>query len=176
MEGNGRRLAWIAIALSALALVVSVSGRASSHWQGAYGMQQRGYAPPAMMQPGQNSPQGNFGPQGNVGPQGNFEQRRQGKFEQRFRGDFRQPGPIGRQGGGPGWFFLMPFMLLGKLFKLVFVVLLIWLGLRLLSGRGFGGRWGRGPGGSGPSARGPEDRPASDDPEQPPYTGDTRQI
>ena len=54
MEGNGgRRLAWIAIALSAVALVVSLGGRMGSRWQRYFG------------QPGQFGPQG----YGQMGPQ-----------------------------------------------------------------------------------------------------------
>jgi hypothetical protein len=88
------------------------------------------------------------------------------RHDQRFQQEFRGPGPFGGpRRGGPGMFFLLPFLLLGKLIKLAFVVLLIWLGLRLLRG-GKGGRWGRG-GGEPPSRPGPE---------QPPYTGDTQQM
>lgn len=166
MEGNGRRLAWIAIALSALALVVSLGGRMGPPWRGgmmmhsapAAGFSQRGQMP--------FGPQGDVGPQGNVGPQDNMGPRGGGRdpfFDQRGG-----PGPFGRGNhGGPGMFFFWPFMLLGKLFKLAFVVLLIWLGVRLLNGKGFGWRGPRGPNTPPPSRPGPE---------QPPYTGDTEQI
>ena len=175
MEGNGgRRLAWIAIALSAVALVVSLGGRMGSRWQGYYG------------QPGQFGPQGygQMGPQqGWMGPgmqqapaapqQGpNMQQGPQwGHRGQRgpgFGNDFRQQGPFGgrRPMMGPGMFFFGPLMLVGALLKLAFVGLLVWLGLRLLRGRNDGGRWGRG-GGAPPSRPGPE---------QEPYTGETTQI
>ena len=162
MEGNGRRLAWVAIALSVVALVVSVGGRAQSRWHG-YNYDQRGmYTMPSGPQGqfGQQGPQGQFG-QG--GPQGQFgQQGPQGQFDR--RGHFG-PGPRGHFGApnsGHRPFFLFPFMLIGGLFKLLFVGLLIWLGLRLINGRGFGGgRWGRRPG--------EQEPPRSQDPEQPPY-------
>ena len=158
MEGNGRRLAWIAIALSSLALLVSFGGMMRSHAQMAWGMR-GGFAPPAFNQPGQ---QVQPGPRGQFGP--GFDKR----FNQDQHQESRRPGPFaGGRHMGPGAFFFWPFMLLGKLAKLAFVVLLVWLGLRLLRGRnGGGGRWGRG-GGEPPSRPGPE---------QPPYTGDTTQI
>jgi hypothetical protein len=158
MEGNGRRLAWIAIALSALALFISFGSMMRSHAQVAWGPR-AAFGPPAFTQPGdgpQAVPGGKFGHR--------FEQRFQD--EQRFQ-EFRGPGPFGGRHMGPGAFFFWPFMLLGKLLKLAFVVLLVWLGLRLLRGRNGGnGRWGRG-GDQPPSRPGPE---------QPPYTGDTTQI
>jgi hypothetical protein len=73
-------------------------------------------------------------------------------------------------------FFLLPFMLIGGLLKLVFVVLLIWMGLRLIKGRGFGRPWGRGPWGHGPSEHGEQRPPDRPGPEQPPYTDDTQQM
>ena len=48
-------------------------------------------------------------------------------------------------------FFFLPFMLIGGLIRIAFVVLLIWLGLRLIRGGGRG-PWGRGPGGRGSNA------------------------
>lgn len=165
MEGNGRRLAWIAIALSALALFISFGSMMRSHAQMAWGPR-GGFGPPAFSQPGQPvAPDQQFG----RGPRGHFGN----DFEQRFNQDqrfeqFRGPGPFGGRHGGPGAFFFWPFMLLGKLFKLAFVVLLVWLGLRLLRGRNGGnGRWGRG---------GDQPPPSRPGPEQPPYTGDTTQI
>jgi hypothetical protein len=176
MEGNGRRLAWVAIALSVIALIVSVSGRAQSHWQ-VYNESRGMYAAPAgpQSQFGQQGPQGQFGQPDQQGPQNQFGRR----------GQFGPQGPQGKfgpQGFGRPPFFLLPFMLIGGLFKLLFVGLLIWLGLRLITGRGFGGPWGRGRWGHGPwehgDQRGPSepDRPQGPGPEQPPYTDDTKQV
>jgi hypothetical protein len=167
MEGNGRRLAWIAIALSAVALVVSLGGRMGPRGHDYYAAQAPG-APAVPAAPAAPvAPQGEFGPRGEFGPQGKFGPHWKGEFDQRFRQEFRGPGAFrGDRHFGPGMFFFWPFMLLGKLIKLAFVVLLIWLGLKLIRGRGNGGRWGRG-GGEPPSRPGPE---------QPPYTGDTTQI
>lgn len=160
MEGNGRRLAWIAIALSVLALIVSLGGRMNTGWRTGM-MHSNGPAAGFSQQaPGQSGTQDNTGPQRNSGP-------RAGRQDQFFdqRGG---PGPFGRGNrGGPGMFFFWPFMLLGKLFKLAAVVLLIWLGIRLLNGRGFGWRGDRGSNNPPPSQSGPE---------QPPYTGDTQQM
>jgi hypothetical protein len=77
-----------------------------------------------------------------------------------------------RWGGPPHGFrfFLLPFMLIGGLIKIAFVVLLVWLGLRLIRGGGRG-PWGRGPGG-----RGDQDPPSRPGSEQPPYTGETQQM
>jgi hypothetical protein len=171
MERDGRRLGWIAIALGGLALIVALSGRMHSS-QAYYGPQGYYGPPPAYQaQPGprgQFGPKGQFGPQGDLGPQGQLGP--QGEFgpmqEWRREVEMRR----GHWGGGPhrgfGPLFLLPFMLIGGLIKLAFVVLLIWLGLRLLRGRGFGGPRGHGPGGHSPPPG----------PEQPPYTGDTEQI
>src|SRR5262249_46384205 len=72
MEGNGRRLAWVAIALSVVALIVSVGGRAQSRWQ-VYNESPGFYAAPSGPQGqfGPKGPQDQFGPQG---PQGQFGQ------------------------------------------------------------------------------------------------------
>ena len=168
MEGNGRRLAWIAIALSAVALVVSLGGRMGPRMQGywgpgGYGMQGQ-FGQQGQFNP-QQGPQGQFNPQ--QGPQGRqgFQGGMRGMHGPGFQNNFRQQGQPGPRGIGP-WMFFLPFMLFGTLIKLAFVVLLVWLGLRLLRGRGNGGRWGRG-GGAPPSSPGPE---------QEPYTGDTTQI
>jgi len=168
MEGNGRRLAWVAIALSVVALIVSVGGRAHSQWQ-VYNESRGFYAAPMGPQGqfGQQAPQGQFGPQGQQGPQDQFG--RHGKFGPQGPQDkFGPQGQFGPQGFGRRPFFLFPFMLIGGLLKLLFVGLLIWLGLRLISGRGFGGRWGRGPG--------EQNRPQGPGPEQPPYPDDTQQV
>jgi hypothetical protein len=85
--------------------------------------------------------------------------------------------------GGPrrGFpFFFLPFMLIGGLMRIAFVVLLVWLGIRLIRGGGGRGPWGRG-GGRGPSGRGPDSHSDQDPsskpgPEQPPYTGETQQM
>jgi hypothetical protein len=76
--------------------------------------------------------------------------------------------------GGPRHrfpFFFLPFILIGGLFKLVFVGLLIWLGLRLIRGGGPRGPWGRGR-----SDQGGQAPPSGPGPEQPPYTGETQQM
>jgi len=166
MEGNGRRLGWIAIALSALALFVAVRGQAQSRWQGYYGPQ--AYGPPAWSAPQQVGPgaqawpgqQGAPGEQGNVGPQNRFGPRQEARPD---RGGRWQPPFAGRRHFGPGMFFLFPLILIGGLVKLALVALLVWFGLKLLRGR-------RGP--SGPDQSGPN-RPG---PEQPPYTGETQQM
>jgi len=187
MEGNGRRLGWIAIALSGLALVVALGGRAQSRWQANYGPQQY-YGPPASQTApgpqGQFGPQGPGGQQGQFGPQGQFGQQDQFGPQRGGRRDFETKRPDGF--GGPHRFFpglfFFPFMLIGGLFKIAIVVLLVMLGLRLIRGRGFGGPWGRGPGGRGPwnhGEHGEHREPGSPDrpgPEQPPYTGDTQQM
>lgn len=188
MEHNGRKLAWVAIALSVVALMVSLGGRAQSSWAGFHGPM----APQAQVGPqGQAGPQGPMmgmrGRRGQQGQQPQAPQPPQPGADQRFGNDFRGPqgfGRPGRMGGMP--FFFLPFLLIGKLIKLVFVVGLIWLGFRLIRGRGFGRPGGRGPwGGNGGSGPGPErgpwneggpKQPPQPDPEQPPYTGDTRQI
>ena len=170
MEGNGRKLAWIAIALSAVALLVSLGGRAQSSragFNGPMGVQQQGQQGRGMgrnggwngrqMQQGQQGPQmqqGPKGPQMQQGPSGNFN------------------GPQGMMGrGGPGrmGFFFLPFMLLGGLLKLVFVAGLIWLGFRLIRGRG---SRPAGPAAWSTGAPSPAPRPG---PEQPPYPDDTPQ-
>jgi hypothetical protein len=173
MEDNGsRKLAWIAIALGGLALFVALSGRMQSGWSRFHGPQAYQVGPGA---------RGQFEQRGPFGPQGQFEQRGpfgpQGQFGQ--RGPHDQLMGRGPWGGGPrhGFpFFMLPFMLIGGLFKLLFVGLLIWLGLRLIRGGGPRGPWGRGPGGRGPWNRGDQDPPSKNDPEQPPYTGETQQM
>jgi len=186
MEGNGgRKLGWIAIALGGLALFVALSGRMQSQGgrfngpQGYYGPQNF-QAGPGMQ--GQVSPQGQFDPRGQVGPQGQFDPRGQvGPQDQAgprtgFEGRMRWGGP---RHGFP--FFFLPFMLIGGLMRIAFVVLLVWLGLRLIRGGGGrgpwgrgGGPWGRGPGAhSDPSDQTPPSRPGR---EQPPYTGETQQM
>jgi hypothetical protein len=165
MEGNGsRKLAWIAIALGGLALFVALSGRMQSGWSRFHGPQAYQVGPGMQ---GQFEQRGPFGPQGQQSaPQGQFEQR--GPFGPRDQFMGRKPWG-GPRHGFP--FFMLPFMLIGGLFKLLFVGLLIWLGLRLIRGGG-----PRGPGGPGPWNRGDQGPPSKNDPEQPPYTGETQQI
>lgn len=182
MEGNGsRKLSWIAIALGGLALFVALSGRMQS--QGGRFSGPQGYNQPPAFQsgpgapgaPGQFDPRGQFGPQDQAGPQGQFGP--QGKFDQRgqfgprggFEGQMRAGGP---RHGFP--FFFLPFMLFGGLMKIAFVVLLVWLGLRLIRGGGGRGPWGRGP--DSHSAPGEQNPPSRPGPEQPPYTGETQQM
>jgi hypothetical protein len=194
MEGNGsRKLSWIAIALGGLALFVALSGRMQS--QGARFSGPQGYdrpsafqaapaAPAAPVGPqGQFDPRGQVGPQDQAGPRGQFG--RQGKFDQ--PGQF---GPRGEFEGRMRWggrphgfpFFFLPFMLIGGLMKIAFVILLVWLGLRLIRGGGGRGRWGgggRGPWGRGPDSHsepGEQNPPSRPGPEQPPYTGETQQM
>ncbi|MFN8566407.1 MAG: hypothetical protein U0Z44_02545 [Kouleothrix sp.] len=160
MEGNGRKLAWIAIALSALALFVSVSGRMHTRMDRSMAMQ--GFAGRhGQMAP--QAPQGQFAPQAPQPPQGWQQQGPAGP-----RGGFGQQGRMGNRMS----FFFMPFMLIGGLMKAAFFIVLIWLGIRLIRGRGFGRPGGRHdqqhtPAGAAEQSPGPE---------QPPYTGDTRQI
>src|SRR5689334_7365062 len=127
MEGNGRRLPWIAIAISAVALLVALGGRMGPRAHMGWGPQ-GAYGPMAgQVQPAQ-PPQGWTEPRGDSGMQGQFGNRMKGHFDQRFSQDFRGPGPFGHgRGFGPPAFFFWPFMILGKLLKLAFVVLLIWL-------------------------------------------------
>ena len=171
MEGNGRRLSWIAIALSALALFVAVSGRAQSRWQSAYGPPGN-FGPPAGFVPqGVPGPQGNFAPQGQPGPQNwNGPQENFGPQAQPpLRGDQRQRLEVEKHPrfGGPhrpgGMFFFLP-LIIGGLIKLVLAGLLILLGLKLLRGRR---------GSDGPAGGRRQDPPG---PEQPPYTGETQQM
>jgi len=189
MEGNGgRKLGWIAIALGGLALFVALSGRMQMHGerfsgpQGYYNGPQNFQAAPAAPV----APQGQFDPRDQMGPRGQFDPRDQmgprGQFDPRD-----QMGPHGGFQGRMGWggprhgfpFFFLPFMLLGGLMRIAFVILLVWLGLRLIRGGGRG-PWGRG-GGRGPwnqgqGPRGDQDPPSKPGPEQPPYTGDTQQM
>ncbi|MFN8477120.1 MAG: hypothetical protein U0074_04730 [Kouleothrix sp.] len=170
MEGNGRKLAWIAIALSAVALLVSLGGRAQSSragFNGPMGFQQQGQQGRGMgRHGGWNGPQmqqGQQGPQMQQGPQG--PQMQQGPS-----GNFNGPqGMMGRGGPGRMGFFFLPFMLLGGLLKLVFVAGLIWLGFRLIRGRG---SRPAGPAAWSTGAPSPAPRPG---PEQPPYPDDTPQ-
>jgi hypothetical protein len=180
MEGNGgRKLGWIAIALGGLALFVALSGRMHSNGgsfngpQGYYNGPQTYQAGPGA--PGQFGPQGKVDPRGQFGPQGKVDPRGQFGPRDGFEGRMRWGGP---RHGFP--FFFLPFMLIGGLIRIAFVVLLVWLGLRLIRGGGRG-PWGRGPGGRGPWGRGPDshgdqDPPSKPGPEQPPYTGETQQM
>ena len=171
MEGTGsRKLSWIAIALAGLALFVAISGRMHSNSerfsgpQGYYNGPQNFQAGPGMQ--GQFGPQDQFDPRGQFGPQGKVDPRGQFSPRQGFEDRMRWGGP---RHGFP--FFFLPFMLIGGLMKIAFVVLLVWLGLRLIRGGG-----GRGPWGRGPDSRGGQDPPSKPGPEQPPYTGETQQM
>jgi hypothetical protein len=160
MQGNGRTLGWIAIALGVLALFISLSGRFQPvGWQG-YGPQ-GGYGPPVNI-----APPGGAGPQVRPGPQGGFgPQFRPGPGD---AWGFRQRGFAGPGHFGPGRFFFLPFLLIGRLvrfalFALLIVLVLKWLGRR----RRPGGPWGGGP------EQGPPSQPG---PEKPPYTGETQSL
>ena len=176
MEGNGsHRLSWIAIALGGLALFVALSGRMQSHGGRFSGPQ--GYNRPPAYQaapeapntpPGQFDPRGQVGPQDQAGPRGRFGPHDGFGPRDGFEGQMRGDGP---RHGFP--FFFLPFMLFGGLIKIAFVVLLVWLGLRLIHGGGRG-PWSRGPGGHGPWSD--QTPPSRHGPEQPPYTGDTQQM
>jgi hypothetical protein len=174
MEGNGsRKLSWIAIALGGLALFVALSGRMQSH--GARFSEPQGFNRPPAYQAAPSAP-GQFDPRGQDGPHGQFDPRGQVGPRHGFEGRRNWGGP---PHGFP--FFFLPFMLIGGLMKIAFVVLLVWLGLRLIRGGGRG-PWGRGPGGQGPWGRGPDSQPGEQNPpsrpgpEQPPYTGETQQM
>jgi len=168
MEGNGgRKLGWIAIALGGLALFVALSGRMQSHG-GSYNGPQGYNGPPAYQAgpgaPGQFGPQGQFDPRGQFGPRDQAGPRGQFGPHDRFEGRMHWGGP---RHGFP--FFFLPFILIGGLLRIAFVVLLVWLGLRLIRGGGRG-PWGRGGG------RGEQDPPSRPGSEQPPYTGETQQM
>jgi hypothetical protein len=184
MEGNGgRKLGWIAIALGGLALFVALSGRMQSHGGRYFGPHAYQAGPGAQGQAdpkGQFDPRGQFSPQDQAGPRGQFSPQDQAGPRGQFEGRRHW-------GGGPhhGFpFFFFPFMLIGGLMKIAFVVLLVWLGLRLIRGGGGRGPWGRGGGGHGQGGRGPDshgergeqDPPSRPGPEQPPYTGETQQM
>src|SRR5215211_5430623 len=89
MEGSGRRLAWVAIALSVVALIVSFGGRAQSRWQ-VYN-ESHGFDAAPM------GPQDQFGPQG---PQGQFARPGQPGPQEQFdrHGKFGPEGPFGPHG------------------------------------------------------------------------------
>ena len=189
MEGNGgRKLGWIAIALGGLALFVALSGHMQMSRARFSGPQSYGNGPQNFQAgpgaPGQFGPQGQFDPRGQAGPRDQMGPR--GGF-----GPRDQMGPRGGFQGRMGWggprhgfpFFFLPFMLIGGLMRIAFVVLLVWLGLRLIRGgrgpwgRGGGrGPWGRGPWDQGQGPRGDQDPPSKTGPEQPPYTGETQQM
>jgi hypothetical protein len=189
MEGNGsRKLGWIAIALSGLALFVALSGRMQMHgghfsgqhdyYNGSQSFQTGPGMPGKFGPQGQFDPRGRFGPDMHAGPGSQFGPQGRvdphGQFGPRaeFEGRMRWGGP---RHGFP--FFFLPFMLIGGLLKIAFVVLLVWLGLRLIRGGGSWGRGGgRGPWGRGPDSRGDQDPPSKPGPEQPPYTGETQQM
>ena len=170
MEGNNRKLGWIAIGLGVLALVVALGGRGQRAAQYGYGPQ-FGYGPPAAVAPPQGygppqwaAPRGDASPGQRVGPQGGpgFQQ---GRPEQRG---------FGRGHFGPGFFFL-PFILFGKLVKFALFLLVIALVARwFFRGRGRHGP-SNGPGTEQPpyTSPGEQSRPG---PEQPPYTGGTEQL
>lgn len=171
MEGNGRKLAWIAIALSAVALLVSLGGRAQSSWAGFNGPM--GFQP-QQSQPGQGRGRhgGWNGPQMQQGQQGpQMQQGQQGpQMQQGPRGNFNgSQGMMGRGNAGRMGFFFLPFMFLGGLLKLVFVAGLIWLGFRLIRGRGSR------PAGPAAWSTGAPSSAARPGPEQPPYPDDTPQ-
>jgi hypothetical protein len=168
MEGKGRLLGWIAIGIGVIALVVALGG----HERGASFARPVPMQPPASVAPpnDQGAP-GWMGPRGNVGPQ-----LRMGLQD----GRGFQFGPRGFQGfaGQPHRglfsFFMMPFMLLRGLSRLLLFGLLIFLAVKFLKRRrDNGGSWGRPGGPSDPSGPSGPSRPG---PEQPPYTGETQNL
>lgn len=164
MEGKGRLLGWIAIGIGVIALVVAMGGheRGSSFARTVPVPVQppANVAPPSdQTAPGFIGPRGGAGPQLRDGPQ----------FDRGF-----QFGPRGGQGfAGPQRhgifsFFMMPFMMIRGLSRLLLFGLLIFLAVKFLKRRrDNGGSWGRPNGPSGPSQPGPE---------QPPYTGETHNL
>ena len=131
MEWDNRRLGWIAVGLSALALIIAITGRMDSRpapqvmW---------GYAP----QQGYVVPQAPQAPQ--VAPQAPQAPQAMPMYGDGWQG--RGPWTHDR---GHGMMFFAPFMFVGGLIKLLFFGGLIMLALRFFRGRRHG-PWGRGPG------------------------------
>jgi hypothetical protein len=162
VEGNGRRLSWIAIGLAGLALIVAM-GR-GGHTQriersapygyngapGDYYVPQPGVPQQSVPAPQQRVP----GPQ--VAP---------GFREERFEG-WRGHRPGFERGGHFGGFFRWPFFIIGGLFRLLLLGLMIWLVLKFL------GRRRGGP----PSTGYQPPTQGGQDPEKPPYTSETQNL
>lgn len=146
MDGRRNVLGIIALALGALALMVSLGGRSEPRFAvniDGYGA--RAETVPNVVRPNENATERDA-------------TRRSERFDGRggppwmhgessaWAGDHAVDGPPWARGDrhfGPGPFF--PFMILGGLLKLLFAGALIMFGLRLFRGRGGRGGWG-GPG------------------------------
>jgi hypothetical protein len=161
MEGNGRRLGWIAIGLGVLALIIALGGR-DPHidWR-----HYRSYdGPPAAVAPRGEAGPGWTAPRGDVGPQADRSSDYARGYQDGLQAGRRFDGP--RHFGLGGFFW--PFFLFGGLLKLLFFGLLLLLALKALGRwRGFGGPRGGRPG------QGPSEQPG---PEKPPYTGETQSL
>jgi len=161
MELDNRRLGWIAVGLGALALIITLTGRAESRAVPQFAW---GYGP----QPGYVAPQGP--PAGQQAPP-------------MMRDGWPQHGAWG-YGRGHGHGFFAPFFFLGGLLKLLFVAALVALAFRFFHGRRHG-PWGRGPrygpwghGGSGCGGQGEGERSEPRDPPAEPgaATGSTVKL
>ena len=158
MEGNGRKLGWIAIALGVVALVVALGGRAQP-W-GSWGAGSSADVAPR----GEAAPPGWVGPREGVGPLSGAGPRIERDFE--FR-RYEHRGFAGPFHGGLGRFFA-PFFLFGGLVRTLLFLLLIFLAVRFLGRRGGSG--------SSSSARPGAGRAGGSGPEEPPYTGETQNL
>lgn len=172
MEGKGRLLGWIAIGIGVLSLMVALGGRSEGMSWSSFERREAMQPPPANIAPpsDQTAP-GFIGPRGGAGPQ-----LRDGpQFDRGF-----QFGPrggqtfAGQQHHGLFSFFMMPFMMIRGLSRLLLFGLLIFLAVKFLKRRrDNGGSWGRPGGPSDPSGPSGPSRPG---PEQPPYTGETHNL
>jgi hypothetical protein len=166
---DNRKLGWIAIGLGVLALVFAIGGRARP--QGWYNYGPRFDGPMAVAPQGPGAQQWQPGPQGQapqVEPRGDFGPRQGAGPQDRWRGG--HPGGFGP--GSPhhfgGW-FLLPFRIIGGLFRLALFGLLILLAVQWFRRRGRNGTQDP----PNPPTPPSEDRPG---PEQPPYTGGTQAL
>lgn len=152
MEGNGRKLGFIAIGIGVIALIMSLVGRTAAPAVNIYesGSETRS---PYSSEAREERSQSGFA-QREDGPRG-FEQRfNEERYEQ--YGWKNRHEPYKYDDFGPPPFFLFPFFLLGGLLKTILLGVIIGLALRFWFRRS-----GRG-GGSGP------------DPQT--YTGETRSV
>ncbi len=161
MEQTGRRLAWIAIGISALALVVSLVSLGAG-WRRQMVMVS---APPAA--------QGPWHERG--GPPGFWRERPQPpEAPPAARGPWHERGEHGAFMVHRPWFvglFALPFLLLGGLAKLLLWGLVFYLLFKLFR-RGNNPSGGSGRGTPPPAPPAPP-RPG---PEPPPYTGETTSL
>jgi hypothetical protein len=173
MENGGKRLGWIAIGISVVALMIALFKPSHGGMRHMYHYEQRMPGPPAGYYEG---PRGeNYGPRGEgYGPRGeNYGPRGEGYEGYGPRGEGYGPhGGFYERGERRGGWFFGPLMLLGGLFKLALFGLAIFLGLKLLR-KGFG--WKR-PGSPNGGAGHDETRDPPSNPPAPPFTGDTRSL